>query len=241
MQGFPAAVASGILDRVTVSKLAAVFGQVKNASLLADGIALAGGVTWRIGDLAADWIVNHSSSLGNGFSVYAKEASSPLPAPPPSSPGQPQPAGPNMPAPPPANAPPPPATYSETVGGKAHTWTNYSDAGGSEGATIAAYATVQISFKIQGFKVQDGNTWWYRIASSPWNNNFYVSADAFYNNGRTSGSLIGTPFADPNVPDCYPAAAQCIPVQPIAGACRPRSRRDASPSAAARCTTRHSP
>src|ERR1039458_3211478 len=51
MQAFPAAVASGVLDKVTVSKLAAVFGQVKNASLLADGIALAGGVTWRIGDL----------------------------------------------------------------------------------------------------------------------------------------------------------------------------------------------
>jgi hypothetical protein len=36
-----------------------------------------------------------------------------------------------------------------------------------------------------GFKVADGNTWWSRIASAPWDNNFYVSADAFYNDGQT--------------------------------------------------------
>ena len=35
----------------------------------------------------------------------------------------------------------------------------------------------------------DGDTWWYEIASSPWNNASYASADAFYNNGDTSGSL----------------------------------------------------
>lgn len=46
------------------------------------------------------------------------------------------------------------------------------------------------------------NTWWYRIASSPWNSSYYVSADAFYNNGRTSGSLSGTPFVDPAVRGC---------------------------------------
>ena len=48
----------------------------------------------------------------------------------------------------------------------------------------------------------DGDTWWYQIGSSPWNNAYYVSADAFYNNGATSGSLIGTPFVDPIVPNC---------------------------------------
>ena len=30
----------------------------------------------------------------------------------------------------------------------------------------------------------------------------YASADAFYNNGHTSGSLTGTPFVDNNVPNC---------------------------------------
>jgi hypothetical protein len=110
------------------------------------------------------------------------------------------PAAPSAPAPS-APAPSPP-TYAETVGGVAHTWTNPSNAGGYEGPTIGAYWTVQIACKLQGFRVADGNTWWYRIASSPWNSSYYVSADAFYNNGQTSGSLHGTPFVDPAVADC---------------------------------------
>lgn len=98
--------------------------------------------------------------------------------------------------------PAPPPTYAETVGSVAHTWTNYSDAGGTEGPSIASNETVQIACKVAGFKVSDGDTWWYEIASSPWDNAYYVSADAFYNNGQTSGSLIGTPFVDPAVPNC---------------------------------------
>ncbi len=98
--------------------------------------------------------------------------------------------------------PPPAPTYSETVGGNANTWSNYSDAGGAQGPTVPAYETVQVTCAVQGFRVSDGNTWWYRIASSPWDNAYYVSADAFYNDGRTSGSLIGTPFVDPSVPQC---------------------------------------
>jgi hypothetical protein len=97
---------------------------------------------------------------------------------------------------------PPSATYAETVGGNAHTWTNYSNAGGTQGPTIPAYTTVHVSCKIQGFRVADGDTWWYRIASSPWSGHYYVSADAFYNDGRTSGSLAGTPFVDSKVPTC---------------------------------------
>jgi hypothetical protein len=55
---------------------------------------------------------------------------------------------------------------------------------------------------VSGFQVSDGNTYWYEIASSPWNDVYYVSADTFYNNGATSGSLLGTPFVDPAVPEC---------------------------------------
>ncbi|HXM55664.1 MAG TPA: hypothetical protein VOB72_09765 [Candidatus Dormibacteraeota bacterium] len=102
----------------------------------------------------------------------------------------------------PAPPPPPPVTHSETTGGVAHTWTNPASAGGMEGPVIPAFATVEISCRLTGFKVADGNTWWYRIPSSPWNNAYYVSADAFYNNGQTSGSLHGTPFVDPSVPGC---------------------------------------
>ena len=106
-------------------------------------------------------------------------------------------------APPTTNPPPPaPTTYSETTGGVAHTWTDYSNAGGTEGPSIASNQTVQIACKIAGFAVADGNTWWYRIAQSPWNSQYYVSADAFYNDGATSGSLLGTPFVDPAVPNC---------------------------------------
>jgi hypothetical protein len=96
----------------------------------------------------------------------------------------------------------PAATFTETVGGPTHTWTNYSDAGGTQGATISTSQSVQVTCVVQGFKVADGNTNWYRIASSPWSNAYYASADAFYNNGATSGSLRGTPFVDPKVPAC---------------------------------------
>ncbi|MGO9960773.1 MAG: hypothetical protein ACLP50_33145, partial [Solirubrobacteraceae bacterium] len=93
-------------------------------------------------------------------------------------------------------------TYAETTGGVAHTWTNYSNAGGTEGPEIGSNQTVQIACWVSGFKVADGNTYWYEIASSPWNDAYYVSADAFYNNGATSGTLSGTPFVDPAVPSC---------------------------------------
>jgi surface antigen len=98
--------------------------------------------------------------------------------------------------------PPPPPTWNETVGGNTNTWTDYVSAGGTQGPTIPAFSTVAIACKVTGFRVADGNTWWYRIASAPWSNQYYASADAFYNNGQTSGSLSGTPFVDPSVASC---------------------------------------
>ena len=102
----------------------------------------------------------------------------------------------------PPPTPPPTTTYAETTGSVVHTWTDYADAGGTEGPEIASNQTVQITCRVTGFAVADGNTWWYEIASSPWNNSYYGSADAFYNNGQTSGSLHNTPFYDPKVPIC---------------------------------------
>ncbi len=84
----------------------------------------------------------------------------------------------------------------------APTFTNYTNAGGTIGQRVAAYQSVKVTCRLTGFKVADGNTWWYKVASSPWNNTFYASADDFYNNGQTSGSLAGTPYYDPNVPLC---------------------------------------
>jgi hypothetical protein len=97
---------------------------------------------------------------------------------------------------------PPPQTWAETVGGDTHTWSNYSNAGGTAGPSIPNGQTVQVACAVQGFRVADGDTWWYRIASSPWSGSYYASADAFYNNGQTSGSLVGTPFVDGNVATC---------------------------------------
>ena len=95
-----------------------------------------------------------------------------------------------------------PHPAGETTGGPAQTWANYSHAGAAEGPTIPAFTTVSVSCRVTGFRVADGDTWWYLVSSAPWNNVFYVSADPFYNNGETSGSLSGTPFVDPSVPIC---------------------------------------
>ena len=101
---------------------------------------------------------------------------------------------------------PPPGGTNETTGGVSHTFTDYSDAGGTQGPSIPSNDTVVIACKVTGFAVADGNTWWYQIASSPWSGQYYVSADAFYNNGEISGSLLGTPFVDPSVPSCSGSA-----------------------------------
>ncbi len=90
----------------------------------------------------------------------------------------------------------------EATGSPAHTWTNFQTAGGTEGPLIVPNQAITVACAVPGFTVADGNTWWYRIASSPWNGMYYASADAFYNNGQTSGSLKGTPFVDPRVPKC---------------------------------------
>ncbi len=118
------------------------------------------------------------------------DTSAPTPTPTPTPTPQPQP------------QPTPPPPHVETTGGVTHTWTNWTNAGGTQGPSIPSNASVEIACKLQGFRVADGNTWWYRIHSGPWSDGYYAAADAFYNNGQTSGSLVGTPFVDPAVPDC---------------------------------------
>jgi hypothetical protein len=93
-------------------------------------------------------------------------------------------------------------TYNETTGGLAHAWGDYTNAGGTQAPAIPSNATVKISCRVPGFRVSDGNVWWYRIASRPWDDHYYASADAFYNNGHTTGTLLRTPFYDPKVPTC---------------------------------------
>lgn len=94
------------------------------------------------------------------------------------------------------------SSSKETAAGDSHTWSNYMNAGGTEGPIVLGGSTILVDCKIMGFKVADGNPWWYRIAQSPWDGKYYDSADNFYNNGRTSGPLANTPWVDNHVPDC---------------------------------------
>jgi DNA-binding helix-hairpin-helix protein with protein kinase domain len=102
-----------------------------------------------------------------------------------------------------AGSPPPPAAgRTKVTGALTHTWSNYADADGTAGPVIPAYSSVQVSCRLTGYQVRSGNRWWYRIASPGWDNRFYASADAFYNNDQTSGSLVGGPWVDEAVPMC---------------------------------------
>lgn len=91
---------------------------------------------------------------------------------------------------------------SEASRGTANTWTNYTDAAGAQGPSIATGIAVEVACRVSGFAVADGNTWWYRIASAPWSGRYYVSADAFYNNGKTSHGTELRHSVDPHVLNC---------------------------------------
>jgi len=93
-------------------------------------------------------------------------------------------------------------TYAETTGGQTHSWSNYTNAGGTAGPVYPGQTALAIDCVEQnGFRVADGNTNWYHITGS----GVSASADAFYNNGSTSGSLSGTPYVDP----LCPLASRC--------------------------------
>jgi hypothetical protein len=80
-QGFKDLIKSGALDKVAVSKYTTLFATIENASVVGNGISLAGGVVWKVADLLGDWVGNHDSVVGNGFTVYANPA--PVSPPPP--------------------------------------------------------------------------------------------------------------------------------------------------------------
>jgi hypothetical protein len=90
----------------------------------------------------------------------------------------------------------------EVSGGVAHTWSNPQLAGGRAGPEIMPRQRVLIACRLRGFKVPDGNVWWYLLASPPWSHRFYATADTFYNDGRTKGSLHGSALVDPQVARC---------------------------------------
>lgn len=111
------------------------------------------------------------------------------------SPGTPACAG----APPP---PPPAQTWSEqeTPNHPVNTFTNYHNASGM-GPAIAAGQWVQVSCKVYDPYIASVNPdgYWYRIASSPWNNAYYSPANTFMNGDPYGGPYThNTDFAVPN-------------------------------------------
>ena len=110
---------------------------------------------------------------------------------------------PGVPACPPSSPPPPPQTWSEqeTPNHPVNTFTDYHNASG-EGPPIAAGLWVQVSCKVYDPTIQSVNPdgYWYRIASSPWNNAYYSPANTFMN-----GDPYGGPYThntDFSVPNC---------------------------------------
>ncbi len=111
----------------------------------------------------------------------------------------------NQPSPgvPSCSPPPPPPTWSEqeTPNHPVNTFTDYHNASGM-GQPIAAGQWVQVSCKVYDPTIASVNPdgYWYRVASSPWNNTYYSPANTFMN-----GDPYGGPYThntDFNVPDC---------------------------------------
>jgi hypothetical protein len=123
---------------------------------------------------------------------------------PPATPAPPQPATPSIPAsPPPPPPPPPPANHleQETPNHPVNTFQNYHNASGM-GPQIAAGQWVEVSCRVYDPTIASVNPdgYWYRIASSPWNNAYYAPANTFMN-----GDPYGGPYThntDFSVPLC---------------------------------------
>lgn len=104
---------------------------------------------------------------------------------------------------PPTTAAPAPQTYPEQQGSRgADTFRNYHNAS-DKGARIEPNQWVEVSCKVYDPTIQsaDPDGYWYRIASAPWNNQYYAVANTFWN-GDTPGQTPYTHNTDFNVPDC---------------------------------------
>ena len=93
-------------------------------------------------------------------------------------------------------------TWTETVFSDSDTFADYVSAGNPKGAPLSAGQTVQVSCRLRGFKVRDGDRWWYRLASPPWDGQYYATSDVFYNTASTSGSGVNGVLVDKRVRIC---------------------------------------
>jgi transcriptional regulator with XRE-family HTH domain len=95
----------------------------------------------------------------------------------------------------------PASTWTETTGTPAHTWADATQLTGA-GTPLGPRQSVQVLCRVRGYVVQDGDPWWYLLASTPWNGHYYATSDAFYNNGATSGPVDNGVVVDQQVPVC---------------------------------------
>ncbi|MCU1281935.1 MAG: putative cell wall-binding domain [bacterium] len=92
--------------------------------------------------------------------------------------------------------------YSEQEGHHgANTFTDYHNASGM-GPRVDAASWVDVSCKVYDPYIQSVNPdgYWYRIASAPWNDQYYAAANTFMNGDPWNGPY--THNTDWNVPDC---------------------------------------
>lgn len=97
-----------------------------------------------------------------------------------------------------SSPPPPPTTWAEQQGSRgANTFTNYHNASGL-GTKVAPGQWIAVSCKVYDPFIQTVNPdgYWYRIASSPWNNAYYAAANTFMNGDPWGGPYThNTDFA----------------------------------------------
>jgi hypothetical protein len=184
---------------VKVSQLEATLSGLEKAKFIGRDWIIEDAV-WTLADLFADYIVDkNNGGLGAGFSVLARNTTSPTPT-----------TGPTPTSTPttgPMSTPTPTSvsvqkTYAEQEGHYgANTFTNPYNASGM-GPKIPAAAWVQVTCKVYAPAIQSANPdgYWYRIASSPWNNAYYAVANTFMNGDPWGGPY--THNTDFNVPDC---------------------------------------
>jgi hypothetical protein len=173
-----------------------------------------GTITWQLSDLFVDnYVINNPSDLGAGFSFLGRFSdNSTPPVKPTAPPSNTNPAAPTstftptptpIPAPTPTPTPIPPTTWTEQSGTHGSpTFTNPYNASG-QGATIQAMSTVQVTCRVYAPAIASANPdgWWYKIASSPWNNSYYAVANTFWN-GDIPGHPPYTHNTDFSVPIC---------------------------------------
>lgn len=97
-----------------------------------------------------------------------------------------------------------PATFSEQSGSHGSpTFRNPANASGP-GERIPAMSWVEVSCKVlpsPNIPSAYPDGWWYRIASAPWNNEYYAVANTFWNDD-VPGQTPYTSNVDPDVPNC---------------------------------------